>query len=475
MFWNKKKRIYMDYAATTPIDGRVLRAMNTVYEKNYFNPGGFYSDAVKAKNLVSDSRKSVAKLLGTTSDHVVFSRGGTESNNMAIVGVIEKWKRNYPSASQGLGTSPYEGEDSRLPHVIVSEIEHAAVLETVRDLEKQGVISLSLAPVDAFGILDMKEFKKLLRPETILVSVMYVNNEIGTVQPIKEITKLVRWYKKQNTPSPRRASALPLIKGETASMYPLVHTDAIQAVNYLDINVERLGVDLMSLSGSKIYGPKSSGVLYVRNLDLVSSMFHGGDQEFGLRSGTEDVAQVVGFTKALEIVRSSSERESKRLGELQTFFLEKIQQEIPNVIINGVFGAPSTRGGQGGVSSEQAHPLPPLTEGAAPLRVPNNINITIPHISGERLVIELDAKGISVSSKSACKEDNGEESHVIAAIRRAQPHPNPLLEGEGAVAADGSVRFTMGKDTTKHDVEKVILEVVKIVNKIKSFEKVLTK
>ena len=213
----------------------------------------------------------------------------------------------------------------------------------------------------------------------------------------------------------------------------------------------------MSISGSKIYGPKSSGVLYVRNLDVVSSMFHGGDQEFGLRSGTEDIAQVVGFTKALEIARKDSEQESTRLGTLQTFFLEKIQQEIPSVIINGSFDAPSTRGGQGGVL----------------VRIPNNINITIPNISGERLVIELDARGISVSSKSACKEDNGEESHVIAAIRRARPHPNPLLEGEGA--ADGSVRFTMGKSTTKRDVEKVVFEVSKIVNKIKAFGENLTR
>ena len=445
-FWNKKKRIYMDYAATTPIDGRVLRAMNTVYEKNYFNPGAFYADAVKAKNLVSESRKSVAKLLGTTSDHVVFSRGGTESNNMAILGIVHKFLQ-YPLGLAEPRPLPLKGGDNIVrPHVIISEIEHAAVLETVRDLEQQNIIELSVAPVDAFGILDMKELKKLLRPETILVSVMYINNEIGTVQPIKEITKLVRWFKKQND----------------LKTYPLVHTDAIQAVNYLDINVERLGVDLMSISGSKIYGPKSSGVLYVRNLDLVSSMFHGGDQEFGLRSGTEDVAQVVGFTKALELVRSSSEQECKRLGELQTFFLEKIKQEIPNAILNG---ANPLLPGEGGSRREPGEVL----------RVCNNVNITIPKISGERLVIELDAKGISVSSKSACKEDNGEESHVIATIRRAQPHPNPLLEGEGAAAADGSVRFTMGSNTTKHDVEKVILEVVKIVNKIKSFEKVLTK
>ncbi|MDB4984350.1 MAG: aminotransferase, class superfamily, partial [Patescibacteria group bacterium] len=361
------------------------------------------------------SRKSVAKLLGTTSEHVVFTRGGTESNNIGVLGVIEKYKSENPE---------------KVPHIIISEIEHAAVLETAKYLESQNKISLSIAPVDAEGIVDMKELKKLLCIETVLVSIMYVNNEIGTIQPIKEITKLVRWFKKQND----------------LKTYPLVHTDAIQAANYLDINVERLGVDLMSLSGSKIYGPKSSGVLYVRNKNTVSSMFHGGDQEFGLRSGTEDIAQIVGFSKAFELARKDSEQESKRLGELQSYFFSELAKNIPDAIVNGS-----------------------LHE-----RICNNINITITGISGERLVIELDAKGISAASKSACKEDNGEESHVIAAIRRADDR---FIRKDGVIggSTDGSLRFTMGKGTTKRDVEKAVVVLAGIIKKIRVFEAYLTK
>ena len=218
MFWNKlnsNKRIYLDHAATTPIDRRVLRAMNSCYEHNYFNPGGLYKNAVDASRMILESRKSVAKLLGTTSEHVVFTRGGTESNNLGILGVINRFQETHPSVAHSRDTSPSQGRKTELPHVIISEIEHAAVLETVKYLEREKKISLSIAPVDADGIVDVKELKKLLRPETILVSIMYVNNEIGTIQPIKEITKLVRWFKKQNTPSPRRASALPLEGGDS--------------------------------------------------------------------------------------------------------------------------------------------------------------------------------------------------------------------------------------------------------------------
>lgn len=391
----KKNRIYLDHAATTPMDGSVFSAMETVYKNNYFNPGGLYKEAVVTDKIVSDSRKSVAKLLGTNSDHVIFTRGGTESNNMAIMGVLAKHEH---------------------PHVITSEIEHPAVLETLKDFEVKKQIELSIIPVDEQGIVIVDEIKKALRPETVLVSIMYVNNEIGTIQPIKEITKLVRWYKKQNE----------------LKTYPLVHVDAIQATNYLDINVERLGVDLMSLSGSKIYGPKSSGILYIRNKGLVSPVFHGGSQEFGLRAGTEDVAPIVGFTKALEITRSIAESENTRLLDLQKYFFAELEKNIPKIKINGS-----------------------LTD-----RVCNNINISIPGMSSERLVIELDAQGISASSKSACREQDDEESYVIAALRKDR-------------SVHGSIRFTMGRATTKNDVSKTIKILAKIVDNIRTFEKTL--
>jgi cysteine desulfurase len=445
--WNflKQETIYLDYAATTPIDIKVLSAMNRVYQNNYFNPGALYASGVVTAQMIQESRKKVAKELGTTSDHVIFTRGGTESCNMGIMGSLTNLTPNPSPERRG-----------ELPHVITSAIEHAAVLETLKDLEAKKQIELSIIPVDEQGIVIVENLKKALRPETVLVSVMYVNNEIGTVQPIKEITKLVRWYKKNLTPNPS-----PERRGEP-NHYPLVHIDAIQATNYLDINVERLGVDLMSLSGSKIYGPKSSGVLYVRNRALLGSLFHGGDQEFGLRAGTEDVAQIVGFTKALEITRSHAEQESLRLQKLQTFFFEELQKCIPDMIINGVWNP---------LLLQNLTPSPsPERRGEPNMRIPNNINITIPGISGERLVIELDAKGICAASKSACKEDDGEASHVIAAIRK--PHPDPLLKGEGDTTS-GSLRFTMGRSTTKRDVIKTVRILGEIVERIRNFEKSL--
>ena len=391
----------MDHASTTPIDSEVLRAMENVYKNHYFNPGGLYKEGVATSKIISDSRKSVAKLLGTTSDHIIFTRGGTESCDLAVLGVIEKARQEKP-------------------HVIISAIEHSSVLETVKDLEKKNKIELSIIPVDDQGIVIVDEIKKALRPETVLVSMMYVNNEIGTIQPVKEITKLIRWYKKQNE----------------LKTYPLVHCDAIQATNYLDVNVERLGVDLMSLSGSKIYGPKSSGVLYIRNRELVSPVFHGGDQEFGLRAGTEDVAQIVGFTKALEITREISEKESERLLDLQNYFFTELEKNLTKYRING--------------SREE--------------RVPNNINISIQGVSSERLVIELDAKGIAASSQSACRSDSDEESYVIAAIRK----------GQLSNTIEGSIRFTMGRTTKKGDIEKVIKILIGTVERIRIFTTSLT-
>lgn len=396
LFW-KSKRIYLDHAATTPIGGEVLRVMNEVFKNNYFNPGGLYKEGVVTAKLVSESRKTVAKLLGTTSDHVVFTRGGTESNNIAIMGALAQHER---------------------PHVIISAIEHSAVLETVKYLESKKQIELSIVPVDEHGIVIVDEIKKALRPETVLVSIMYVNNEIGTIQPIKEIAKLIRWYKKHHAPG---------------SHYPLFHTDAIQAANYLEIGVEQLGVDLMSLSGSKMYGPKSSGVLYVRNKELVTAMFHGGNQEFGLRAGTEDVAQIVGFTQALELARESSESENKRLKELRDHFFAELENNIPDMRVNG--------------SKEN--------------RICNNLNISIPGISSERLIIELDAKGICAASKSACREDADEESYVIKAL------------GVSHSSLEGSIRFTMGNSTTKSDVEKTVKALKEIIEKIKRFEEIL--
>lgn len=432
--FGKRKRIYLDYAATTPLDARVFQVMQNIFAKNYFNPGALYHEGVVADRLIDQARSSVAKLLGTTSNHVVFTRGGTESCNMAIMGSLSAVMEQANVRAVVLNES-----SQMLPHVITSAIEHAAVLETLKALERAQKIELSIIPVNTEGIVIVDEIKKALRPETVLVSVMYVNNEIGTIQPIKEIVKLVRWYKKQKLSEKKSEKDL----GDFSVKYPLVHTDAIQAANYLDIHVERLGVDLMSLSGSKIYGPKSSGVLYVRNREHLAPMFFGGDQEFGLRAGTEDGAQVVGFAKAFEIARASAESESARLELLRDLLISGLERNISGVIVNGS-----------------------RTE-----RVANNVSITIPGISGERLVIELDAQGICAASKSACKEDDGEASHVIAALRAHEPNTQ-LPAGS---ATDGAVRFTLGRATTKREVLKTVEILTGIVERIRAFERELTK
>jgi cysteine desulfurase len=405
-FLKKNKRIYLDHAATTLMDMRVLEVMNNVYKNHYYNSSSWYADAVQTNRLIEQSRITVAKLLDTQSRNIFFCNGGTESNNLAVMGIIENYKKN----------------NSEIPHVICSNIEHPAVLHTLQHLAGQGVIELDLLPVHENGVVDIQDLKKLLRPTTILVAIMYANNEIGTVQPIREIVKMVRWYRKQT--------------GNT--VYPLVHTDAIQATNYLDMSVVRLGVDSMSISGSKIYGPKNTAVLYLRNSSRCSPVMFGGDQEAGLRPGTLDPAGIVGFTEALQISKNLTQSESDRLIKIRDNFFQNITQKIPDVIINGD------------------------TEN----RLPNNINITIPGVSSEELVIRADAVGYNISSKSACSLDrDADDSQVINALRSAA--------GDTSDHISGNIRITMGRTTTPGDMDGFLMELIKIVKNIRKTRETL--
>jgi cysteine desulfurase len=396
----KKQNIYLDHAATTPIDGSVLQVMNNVYTNNYYNSSSWYMGGVGTLAMISDARARIARLLDTQSRNIIFTHGGTESNNLAVMGIIQCYKKNNVHTT---------------PHVICSSVEHPAVLQTLEYLQAAGDIELDIAPVNSDGIVDTGELKKLLKQTTILVAIMYANNEIGTIQPIREITKLMRWYRKQT--------------GNT--VYPLVHTDAIQATNYLDISVLRLGVDSMSISGSKIYGPKSAGVLYMKNPDLCAPIMYGGDQEMGLRPGTLDPASIIGMARALELVRGDYETQSNTLTPLRDNTLQKLQQHIPDIIING------------------------LTVD----RLPNNLNITIPGISSEELVIRCSAAGFDISAKSACSLDrDADDSHVINALRTAR--------GDTTDSVSGSVRITMGRSTTQSDMDMFVKTLVKIVGDI---------
>lgn len=405
--------VYLDHASTTPLDAEVFFTMRSVFKNIYGNRGGWYPLGIHTAQCINQSREIVAQTISAQSSQIIFTRGGTEANNLAILGAVAQFKKNYPTV---------------MPHIITSSIEHDSVLETCKHLEHTNQVTVSYIPCNTDGIVEVADIKKQLRPETILISIMYANNEIGTIQPIKEIAKLVRWWKKQtiNTVPFSPSDSSPK-RGSHTYHYPLFHTDAIQAVNYCDINVLRLGIDMMSISGSKIYGPKSSGALFIKNRDFIGPILYGGGQEFGLRSGTEDVAMIAGFAKAFEISQEIKESEVARLTTLRDFVINELLQD-DRIMLNG------TRDN----------------------RLPNNINITIAGFSAEWVVLQLAARGFAVSSKSACQSDSDEESHVIASLRSAQ--------GMSSKSEEGSVRITLGRGTTKRQVERFL----------KNFQEIIT-
>lgn len=379
------RKIYLDYASATPTDDRVLKIMTKSLKEDFANPGAIHELGVKSKNIVEGAREKVARFLGVQSDEIIFTSGATEANNLAL---------------------------ARGGHIVTTNIEHASVLEMCKQLALTKKVEVTYVPVEINGIVDPQKIKKALRPDTSLVSVMYANNEIGTVQPIKEIAKVIRHYKKNNPNSK-----------------VLFHTDGAQAVNYLDINPIRLGVDLMTLGSGKIYGPKGVGALYIKRGTPMSKIIYGGDQERGLRAGTENIAGIAGFAEALEITEKIKIKESARLEKLRDYFIQKLSKGTFDIKING-----------------------DVKE-----RLPNNINITIPKIPSDLLVIELSAHGIYASEKSACKSGEKKTSHVIQAIRSIQ----------GESLDSGSLRFSLGRDTTKQDIDFTLIAFSKIFEKLK--------
>ncbi len=390
--------IYLDHAATTPTDKEVVKAMLPFFTQCFGNPSSLYKLGREAAQAVNQAREKVAQILGVGNEEIIFTAGGTESDNLAIFGVANN----------------FIGQEEKY-HLITTQIEHPAVLNAFRALEKKG-FQVTYLPVNKFGLVSAQEVMKALRPNTILVSIMYANNEIGTVQPISEIAKVVKNYR--HIQQIDKVSAQPF--------YPIFHTDACQAAGYLDLKIDRLGVDLMTLNGSKIYGPKQIGVLFKRKKIVLKPVLYGGEQELKLRPGTQNVPAIVGFAKALELVEKNKSKENKRLENIRDYFIKKLL-EIPETILNG-------------------HPQK---------RLPNNVNVTFKHIEGESIMLMLDAKGIYASTGSACHSLNLNPSHVILAI------------GQPAEYAHGSMRFTMGKTTTKKDIDKVLKVLPKIVGRLR--------
>jgi len=379
-----KKFIYMDHAATTPMDPRVKKAMEPYFVENFGNPGSFYEVGLKAKMAVTKARENTAKYIKALPEEIIFTGSGTESDNMAIFGVAR---------AKGSG------------HIITSTIEHHAVEMPCEQLEKDG-FKVTYLDVDKYGIVDAKDLKNNLQKDTILVSIMMANNEIGTIQPIKEIGKIIKDFNKKTGAN------------------VLFHTDACQAGGSMPIDVKKLGVDLLTLNGSKIYGPKGVGVLYKRKGVKIKPIMYGGFQEAGLRPGTENVPNIVGFAKAFELVQNGMEKENKRLCALRDRMINGIEKSIKKVRLNG----------------------------HSKNRLPNNVNFTFMDIEGEAFTLFLNELGVYASTGSACTSERLDPSHVIVAT------------GVPYECAHGSVRFTLGHSSTKEDVDYVVKMVAKIVD-----------
>ncbi len=404
-----QKNIYLDHASAAPLDAEVFSVMKKYFLGIGANPSALHKEGLIARSAVEDARKKIAQIINARPNEIIFTGSGTESNNLAISGVL-----NTPRPA---------------PHIITTNIEHPSVLEVCKYLEKSGKAKVTYVEVEKNGIVDPKKIRAALKPNTVLVSVIYANNEIGTIQPIVEIAKEIRHYRKTRQD---------LVKNTRSCLVPLFHIDACQAINYLPVNVEKLGVDLMTFNASKIYGPKGVGALYKKGIVDISPIIQGGGQEFGLRSGTENVAGIVGFAKAMEIAESMKEKESKRLIKLRDYFFIKLQKNssLASVVVNGDIEK----------------------------RLPNNVNISVPGIESELLVIELDAHGIAVSSRSACKTNDSDESYVIEALHKDQAGKKNDLATE-----EGSIRFSLGRATAKADIDATLKALKQIIAKLKKW------
>ena len=385
------KQIYLDNAATTKIHPEVLKEMLPYLSDNYGNPSSIYSIGRESRKALDIARERVAKALNTNSNEIFFTSGGTESDNWAI--------KEIAFANENKGK-----------HIITTNIEHHAVLHTVKYLEKYG-FEITYLPVKSNGIIDIKDLEKEIRKDTILISVMFANNEIGTIQPIKEIGEIAR----------------------EKGIY--FHTDAVQAVGNISIDVQDLNIDLLSLSGHKINGPKGIGALYIRKGVNILNMLHGGGQENKRRAGTENVAGIVGLGKAIELATKDISKKSKYLIELRDYFIEEILKRVQDTILNG----------------------------DPKLRLPGNINVCFKYIEGESILLMLDMKGIYASSGSACTSGSLEPSHVLLAL--GLPHE----------IAHGSLRLTLSTENTKEDVEYVLDTIPPIVKTLRAMSPLIEK
>lgn len=387
-------KIYLDYAATTPVAKEVLQTMQPYFCQKFGNPASLHSFGQEAMKAIDFAREKVAKFLNCQTQEIIFTSGATESNNFAIKGVIA-------------------ATSNKKPHIITTKIEHHSVLEPLKYLEKQGC-NVTYLPVDKEGILNKKSVQRALKENTVLVSIMYANNEIGTIQPIAEIGELIK-----NENEKRQKQGREKI---------IFHTDAVQGIEYLNCDVEKLGVDLLSFSGHKIYGPKGIGVLFIKQGTKIKKIQHGGSQENYMRAGTLNVPGIVGLGKAIELIQSPSHKK-------EIIAIKKLRDKLVEGITKAISG---TR-----------------LNGSNKLRLPNNANISFAKIEGESILLHLDFEGIAVSTGSACASGSLEPSHVLLAI------------GLSHEQSHGSIRFTLGRNTTRNEIDYVIKILPDIIEKLR--------
>ena len=378
------KVVYMDNASTTPVDPRVAEVMHDYFVTHFGNASSIHEFGREAREAIDNARQVVAKAIGAEEEEIIFTSGGTEADNLALKGIAF--------------SDEYEGK-----HIITSVIEHSAILKTAKFLEKQS-FEVTYLPVDREGLISVEDVQNAIRPDTILISVMYANNEIGTVQPLEEISKLAR---ENNI---------------------VLHTDAVQAIGKLDVDINKLGVNLLSMSSHKIHGPKGVGFLYIRKGTVIEPLLHGGGHEYNLRSGTENVPGIVGFAKAMELATTELDKKANYMMQLRDKLIDGVLKRIKGSYLNG----------------------------HRTKRLPNNANFRFDQINGEALILDLDMNGISASTGSACSSHETDPSHVLLAL------------GLSHNEAEGSLRLTLSTETTEADINYVLEVLPNSISKLRA-------
>jgi cysteine desulfurase len=384
-------RVYLDYAATTPVHPEVILAMTPYLSEIWGNPSSIHACGLEARSAVEEARGKIAALIGANKNDIYFTSGGTEADNWALMGVA------YANQKRG-------------NHIITSTIEHHAVLETCKYLGEKG-FSVTYLPVDGFGIVDPDSVRKAITPRTILISIMHANNEVGSIEPIAEIGKVAK----------------------AAGVY--FHTDAVQSTGHVPVSVNNLGVDMVSVSAHKLYGPKGIGVLFIRSGVKIEPLIHGGGQEKQMRAGTENVPGIVGFGKAAELAQTEMAEEADRLSRLRDSLIKNILEKTESTRLNG-------------------HPTK---------RLPNNVNISFDFVEGEAICLNLDLANICAATGSACSSESMEASHVLLAM------------GLSPEIARSSLRFSLGKWSTENDINYVMEKLPGVVSRLRSISPLVKK